>query len=85
MNMTYVLWILEALKAFDKMSGGVGTNLASVAFWSGVPRATCYRYLQKMTMLGYVRQTDGTHRKQPATMYAPTKMGLAYLKGSKHE
>lgn len=85
MNIAYVIAILATLKQFDYLSGGSGTNLANVVFWSQVPRATCYRYLHKMTMLGFVMQEDGEYRNQKATMYSITDKGKKYLKGQKHE
>lgn len=83
MNMKYVLWLLETLNQWDVMSGGVGTNIATIVFWSQVPRATAYRYLQKMIGLGYVKASIGTYRKQQTTMYNITETGKVYLRGSK--
>lgn len=85
MKMSYVIAILATLAVYDKLSGGDGTNLANVVFWSCVPRSTCYRYLQKMQSMGYVTTREGKHRKQDATLYNISKSGKTYLEGVNRE
>lgn len=80
MRIDRVLNILSALKHFDALGEtATGLNIASVAFWSSVPRSTCYRYLKKLEAVGAVIGEIETYRGKDATMWYITQVGRDFF------
>lgn len=61
--------ILDTMSRWMTFGGGGGMNLAHVATWSGVPRSTTYRYLNKMIELGMVEFSIEPFRGGVAKFY----------------
>lgn len=82
MNLATVNRILQSLNLISQMpKGEVMVRPKDISFWSCTSHSTTYRYLSKLSELGYVKGLAKGYRKGIVLEYKITEAGKAYLSG----
>lgn len=80
MDTSKVRVLLEVCSLVAKMpSGGGWTKASEMILWSSVAHATTYRYLPKLTNLGYLEVSRRGYRNGFINHYKITDLGERYL------
>lgn len=85
MNLATTGRILKSLDLISQMpKGEVMVRPKDISFWSCTSHSTTYRYLAKLSDLGYVKGIAKGYRKGIVLEYRITEKGKAYLDGLKY-